>query len=186
MYAQRTPLPVAPLAQSRHRIWPPVGAAKRGSRFQCESAQRNKGSPQCGLTPSGSPQEQPRTSPIATAFIKFHPFPNGIAVTKFDSVVIDGAFLLDFSRSLQHVRWLGVLNRWLGFTVGVFVPVVHQGEEAGRFVIGVERSDPHFADLSALWRLHYPSKRSPPTSVADGLKVIADFHKQFPEDTAFY
>ena len=123
---------------------------------------------------------------MATGFIKLHAFPNEIAVTKTGAVVSDGAFLLDFSRPLHHVRWLGVLNRWLGFTVGVFVPVVHQGEEVGRFKVGVERSDPLFADLNALWRLRYPAKRSPPTKVVDGLKVIADFHEQFPEDTAFY
>jgi hypothetical protein len=123
---------------------------------------------------------------MATGLIKLHPFPNEIAVTKTGVVVTDGAFLLDFSRPLQHVRWLGVVNRWLGFTVGVFVPVVHQGEEVGSFVIGVERSDPSFADLLTLWRSRYPSKRTKPTNVADGLKVVADFEKQFPEDTAFY
>jgi hypothetical protein len=123
---------------------------------------------------------------MATGRIKLHPFPNEIAITKVGTVVTGGAFFLDFSRPLQHVRWLGVLNRWLGFTVGVFVPVVHQGEEVGSFTIGVERSDPNFADLHALWRLHYPSKRAAPTKVADGLRVIADFEKQFPEDTAFY
>ena len=123
---------------------------------------------------------------MATGPIKLHPFPNQIAVTKVGAVVTGGAFFLDFSRPLRHVRWLGVVNRWLGFTIGVFVPVVHEGEQVGRFVIGVERSDPQFADLGALWRLHYPSKRSPPTKVVDGLKVIADFHEQFPEDTAFY
>lgn len=123
---------------------------------------------------------------MATGPIKLHPFPNEIAITKVGTVVTGGAFFLDFSRPLQHVRWLGVLNRWLGLTVGVYVPVVHQGEEVGWFVIGVERSDPSFADLLTLWRSHYPSKRSPPTNVADGLEVIAAFHKQFPEDTAFY
>jgi len=123
---------------------------------------------------------------MATGFIKIHPFPNEIAVTKVGAVVKDGAFFLDFSRPLKYVRWLGIPNRWLGFTIGVFVPVIHQSEEVGRFMVSVERSDPHFADLGALWRLHYPSKRSPPANVADGLKVVADFHQQFPEDTAFY
>jgi len=123
---------------------------------------------------------------MATGFIELHPFPNEIAVTKVGAVVTDGAFFLDFSRPLHYVRWLGVLNRWLGIAVSLFVPVVHQGEEVGSFVVNVERSDPHFADLSALWRVHYPSKRRPPANVANGLKVIADFHKQFPEDTAFY
>jgi len=123
---------------------------------------------------------------MATGLIELHPFPNEIAATKIGAVVAGGAFFLDFSRPLQPVRWFGVPNRWIGFTVGVFVPVVHQGEEVGSFVIGVERSDPQFANLTALWRLHYPSKRSPPAKLADGLKVVADFHQQFPEDTAFY
>lgn len=146
----------------------------------------SKASPQRGWAASGSSQEQLRTRRMATGLIKLHPFPTGIAVTKIDAVVINGAFLLDFSRPLQHVRWLGTLNRWLGITVGLFVPVVHQGEEVGSFVIGVKRSDPSFADVLTLWGSRYPSKRVAPSKVADGLEVIADFHKQFPEDTAFY
>jgi len=123
---------------------------------------------------------------MASGLIKLHPYPNEIAVTKVGAVVTDGAFFLDFSRPLRHVRWFGVLNRWLGFSLGVFVPIVHQGEEVGSFQIGVERSDPVLPDLLTLWRSHYPSKRSKPINFADGLKVIADFETQFPEDTAFY
>lgn len=181
MHALRVPRVAAPVAQSRKRISPPIGAASRGRRSQYESLTRGK-----DWTASASSQEQPRMRTMATGFIKLLPFPNGIAVTKIDAVVTNGAFLLDFSRPLQHVRWLVILNRWLGTTVGLFVPVVHQGEEVGSFVVAVKRSDPSFADVLTLWGSRYPSTTTPPTKLADGLKVIADFHKQFPEDTAFY
>ena len=88
-----------------------------------------------------------------------------------------------FSRPLEHLRWFGVQNRWVGFTVALFVPVVHQGEHSGGYVIGVHRSDPYFADLRALWKAHYPSKRTLPATVADGLKIVADFSTQFPDDS---
>jgi hypothetical protein len=114
--------------------------------------------------------------------IKLHAHPNETAVTKIGAVVTDGAFFLDFSRRLERIRWLGVHNPWIGFTVGLMVPVVHQDENAGGFVISVSVNDPYFADISALWRANYPSKRTPPTSAADGTKIISDFAAQFPDD----
>src|SRR3989344_2491034 len=109
--------------------------------------------------------------------------PNQIAVSKIDSFVVEGTFFLDFSRPIKIRRWFGVPNRWFGFTVGLLVPVIHQGEEQGGYVIGVDRCDPRFADLRSLWKAHYPSKRTPPTTVADGINIIADFATQFPNDS---
>jgi hypothetical protein len=109
--------------------------------------------------------------------------PHQIAASKTDSFVSDGAFFLDFSRQLEHLRWFGLHNRWLGLTVGLFVPVVHQGQDTGELVIGVQRTDPCFAQLRALWKAHYPSRRPPPTTAAEGFKVVVDFAAQFPEDS---
>lgn len=120
---------------------------------------------------------------MALQLIKLHAHPNEMVVTTVGSVVADGAFFLDFSRPLERVRWLGIRNRWIGFTVGVFVPVVHQGEQCGGYVIGVSPGDLYFPDLQALWKAHYPSKRTPPATAADGLKIIADFATQFPDDS---
>jgi hypothetical protein len=114
--------------------------------------------------------------------VRLDAYTNEIAVTKVDSFVTDGAFFLDFSRPLEHLRWFGVQNRWVGLTVALFVPVVHQGEHNGGYVIGVHRSNPYFGQLRALWKTHHPSKRTPPPTVADGLKIIADFATQFPDD----
>ncbi|MDE2463250.1 MAG: hypothetical protein KGO02_06015 [Alphaproteobacteria bacterium] len=108
--------------------------------------------------------------------------PNQIAVSKTDSLVVDGVFFFDFSRPIEVHRWLGTLNRWLGFVVGMRVPVSHQGEQRGSLAIGIHRSDPRFADVRALWKAHYPSRKAPPTTVADGIKIIVDFAKQFPND----
>lgn len=108
--------------------------------------------------------------------------PNQIAVSKIDSFVVDGTFFLDFSRPIEIRWWFGVPNRWFGFAVGLLVPVIHQGEEQGGYVIGVHRSDPRFANLRALWKAHYPSRKTPPATVADGVKISADFATQFPND----
>jgi len=108
--------------------------------------------------------------------------PNQIAVSKIDSFVVDGAFFLDFSRPIEIYRWFGVPNRWFGFAVGLFVPVIHQGEQVGGFAISIHRSDPHFADVLALWKAHYPSRNTPPATVADGMTIVADFGRQFPND----
>jgi hypothetical protein len=120
---------------------------------------------------------------MALKLIKLHAHPSEMAVTKVGSVVSDGAFFLDFSRPLERIRWLGVRNRWIGFTAALGVPVVHQGERSGGFVIGVGASDPYFADLQALWKAQYPAQRTPPATAADGLQIIADFAAQFPDDS---
>jgi hypothetical protein len=107
-------------------------------------------------------------------------YPNQIAISEIDSFIPGGAFFLDFSRPLEHRRWLGVPNRWVGSPVAIFVPVVHEGERNGGYVLGVHRSDPYFAQLRALWKNHYPSKRTSPSTVAEGTKIVADFATQFP------
>ncbi len=115
--------------------------------------------------------------------------PDRTAISKIDGFVVGGAFLLDFSRPLDILRWfgvsnsrLGLFNRWLGYAVGLGVPVIHQGEQEGGYVVSVDRSDPYFEDLRALWKAHYPSKATPLSTEANGLKIIADFANQFPDD----
>lgn len=101
--------------------------------------------------------------------------PNEIAVSKIDSPVVDGAFFLDFSRPIET-------RRRFGFLVNLLVPVIHQGEQQGGYVIGVHRNDPRFSDVRALWKARYPSRKTPPAAPADGIKIIADFATQFPND----
>jgi hypothetical protein len=101
--------------------------------------------------------------------------PSQIAVSDVGAFVENGTFFLDFSRPLEPRRRL--------FTVvGMLVPVIHQGEHSGGYVIGVHRSDPAFEELRMLWKERYPSERTPPTQIADGLQIIADFARQFPND----
>jgi hypothetical protein len=115
-------------------------------------------------------------------FFELVTHPNQIAVSKIGSVAENGAFFLDFSRPIEILRWFVVPNRWFGLAIALFVPVIHQGQKQGEFVIGVHRSEPQFADLRALWKTHYPSSRTLPTTEADGFQIIADFAAQFPED----
>jgi hypothetical protein len=119
-------------------------------------------------------------------FVTLPDHPNEIAVTKIGSCIVDGAFFLDFSRPLTRARWFGVrkfgvLYRWFGKTVGLRVPIVHEGEQRGAFLIGVYRDDPYFEDVLALWKARYPSSRPPPTTVANEMLVLAHFATQFPE-----
>lgn len=53
----------------------------------------------------------------------FHGHPHDFAVTKANVTQEDCVFLLDFSRPLERLRWLGKYNTWVGITVGLFVPV---------------------------------------------------------------
>ena len=115
---------------------------------------------------------------MAIRLFKLEQHPNRVAVSDVDTFVIGGVFFLDFSRPLELRRWLGV-----GPAIGAFVPVVHEGEKNGGYVVGIERSNPYFGDIRELWKQHYPADASTPTTSADGVKIIADFASQFPNDT---
>jgi hypothetical protein len=119
---------------------------------------------------------------VIVRLFKLPHYPNRIAVSDTDSFITDGAFFLDFSRPIEVRRWLGFRNRWVGLAVGVLVPVIHQGEKSGAYVVGVHRNDLYFKDLRRYWKAQYPSKTVPPTPPMDGLKIIADFAAQFPND----
>ena len=119
---------------------------------------------------------------MALQLFGFHERPHDFAATKADVLLKDCVFLLDFSRPLGRLRWLGALNKWVGFTVGLLVPVVHQAEQSGRYVISVRRGEPYFVDIPNLWKKHYGSKIAPVTTPIGGLDIIADFARHFPED----
>ena len=119
---------------------------------------------------------------MALQLYGFHGRPHDIAATKQSFALEDCVFLLDFSRPLNRLRWLGKFNRWLGFTAGLLVPVIHQTEQSGRYVINVSRGEPYFAEIPNLWKEHYGSKRTIVTLSIDELEIIVDFANHFPED----
>lgn len=119
---------------------------------------------------------------MALTLFGFQDRPHDFATTKVDAALEDCTFLLDFSRPLERIRWLGVRNRWLGITLGLLVPVVHQGEEKGRYVISVSGVEPYFKDIPKLWRQHYGERRTIRSEPVDGLQIIADFANHFPQD----
>lgn len=108
--------------------------------------------------------------------------PTEIAATRLDACVEGGAFFLDFSRPLGRLRWLGGWNRFLGLTMSLLVPVVHQGESSGRRTIAVDRGDPYFAELQRLWKERYPLVRPAPVSEVPASRIAEDFVTQFPDD----
>ena len=107
-----------------------------------------------------------------------HPFQ--IAITKVDKKLDAGTFFLDFSRPLQKFKTLG-LTRYLG------VPVVHEGEQRGVFIVSVQRRDPNYGEIKKLWKNSTEAekvrdRREAPTYEVDGLTVIKDFARHFPFD----
>jgi hypothetical protein len=106
--------------------------------------------------------------------------PGRVAASEVGAVVPNGAFFLDFSRPLETQRWLGIRNRWIGLPIALFVPVVHEGEAEGGYVVGVDRSSPYFGQLRALWRERYPLANASPPVAVDNLQIVGDFANQFP------
>lgn len=119
---------------------------------------------------------------MALTIYGLHAYPNDIAVTKVGASLEDCAFLLDFSRPLERLRWFGKVNKLIGPTIALVVPVVHHAEQSGGYVISVRRGEPYFVDLPKLWRQHYGSKRGLVSPPAGGLDIVADFGLHFPED----
>lgn len=110
--------------------------------------------------------------------------PAEIAATKLDACVEDSAFFLDFSRPLGRLRWFGIWNTRVGFTMSLIVPVVHQAEPAGSRTIAVDRGDPYFAELQRLWAERFPSPRPVPVAAASPAQIASSFAAQFPHDPA--
>lgn len=106
-----------------------------------------------------------------------YPHDNEIVVTNTvqsaEQLDANRVFLLDFSRPLRK-------RRRLGFVVALFVPVIHQTEEAGGFAIGCHTHDPDFKDVQTLWKKFYPSTKSHRLAEVGDLQIIADFATHFP------
>jgi hypothetical protein len=120
---------------------------------------------------------------MALTLIAYDDPPTRFAATKVGATVPNGRFFLDFTRRLEVIRWLGVRNPFIGPAVGLLVPVVHEGEKSGGYVVSVSVGDPYFQDLRKLWKTRFPSHPFEVSQESDGLKIIADFATQFPEDS---
>ena len=114
--------------------------------------------------------------------IGFRERPHDFAATKVAATIEECAFLLDFARPLERIRWLGVTNRWLGVTVILLVPVVHQGQRKSDFVISIHRGQPYFEVIPKLWRDHRGVVRSIRSQPTDEVQIVPDFGRHFPDD----
>ncbi len=108
--------------------------------------------------------------------------PSEIAATKVGECKEGGAFFLDFSRPLRRLRWLIVWNEKLGYTLALYVPVVHQGQVKSNLFVAVDRGDPSFPELHRLWNARFPSTRTAAPTPVPQSKVSEDFALQFPTD----
>jgi hypothetical protein len=115
---------------------------------------------------------------MALTIYGFHQHPHEFAATKVGAPLDECAYLLDFSRPLKRIRWLG-----FGPTLALMVPVVHIGEEPGGYVVGVRHGEPYFVDLPKYWKKHRGRARTlRQQPLAEPLQIIADFGRHFPED----
>lgn len=119
---------------------------------------------------------------MALTLFGFPERPHDVGASKTSADPADCAFYLDFSRPLERIRWFGVRNSIVGPTIALLVPVVHLGERSGGFVFGVSRGEPYFRDIPSLWHTHAPASRTVQGEAADGLQIVADFGRHFPED----
>jgi len=108
----------------------------------------------------------------------FFPDDNEIVVTNtihsVEKLDPNRIYLLDFSRPLKKRRRFGLA------VIALHVPVIHQGEEAGEFIIGCHADDPYFKDIKKFWKKYYPSAKKHQLSDVGGLERIADFATHFP------
>ena len=119
---------------------------------------------------------------MALHIFGFHDRPHDFAATKTDAPLADCVFLLDFCRPLERLRWLGRVNKWIGPTIGLLVPVVHQSEQSGGYLISVHRGEPYFVDIPERWNRHGGSRRTLVTPSVGGLEIVTDFARHFPAD----
>jgi len=110
-------------------------------------------------------------------------FPNRIAISKANDYQINGTFFLDFSKPLTVIRWFGKINDVFGIAVGLRVPVIHQSENVGGYVVSCHANDPQYKTIKKLWKSNYPTANPKIDKEADGLNVIVDFAKQFEADS---
>lgn len=120
---------------------------------------------------------------MTLALFGFPDAPHDIGVSKTCAEPNACAFMLDFSRPVEMIRWFGVRNSMLGPTVALLVPVVHVGETSGGYVFGVSRGEPYFKDIPKIWRKHLKASRMLVAEHVDGFEVVADFARHFPEDS---
>lgn len=120
---------------------------------------------------------------MAITLIAYENTPTRISATKIGTTVPGGCFFLDFTRKLQITRWFGIRNRFIGPTVGLLVPIVHEGEKLGGYVISVSVGESYFQDIRKLWKVRFPSPSFEVFQESDKFKIITDFATQFPEDS---
>ncbi len=110
--------------------------------------------------------------------------PQRIAVSKTDNYQQDGVFFLNFNKPLKIIRWFGVYNKFIGYPMVLFVPIIHQNQsdEDDTFIVSADRHDEAFNLVRSLWKTHYKTPNPSSKNEYDGLQVIADFGLQFPND----
>lgn len=114
---------------------------------------------------------------MALTLYGLHGRPHDFVATKAGLPLEQCVFFLDFSRRLEKIRRFAI-----GPAVGLLVPVVHEGEQTGGYVISVRHDEPYFRDLQTLWKQHYREQRTRMAPPVEGLRLIADFGTHFPQD----
>ena len=126
---------------------------------------------------------------MPVTLISFDDPPARIAITKVDGILPNGRFFLDFTRAIVVRRYFGIphikvgfINNYIGFKLGALVPVIHERQKEGEFVVGVGVNDGYFMDILHLWKERYPARPIEVSEPAGGIEVIGHFGAQFPTD----
>ena len=112
---------------------------------------------------------------------EFDDYPGRIAISRVQPPVSGSAFFLDFTRKIEKHRWFGMNNRWIGRIRTLTVPVIHECESEGGFVIAVHRDEPMFEELLSIWKSRFPSTKIEPRVHVSKLEIIADWGLHFPD-----
>ncbi len=116
---------------------------------------------------------------VSPRLFKIDKYPRRVAICVAESYVVGGAFFLDFSRPLILRRYLGV-----GPVAGIFVPVIHEGEREGSYLVDMGCDNAYFDDVQELWRQRYPTLAQPPEYFHRKQDILAHFAAQFSGRTA--
>jgi uncharacterized protein len=123
-----------------------------------EEAYANVQLPADGTVPKET-QAEPKAKALHTVLYEFGGHPNEIGFSTNGTLPADHAFFLDFSRPLWVFRrFFGIENRWIGTITALGVPVVGERdmEHASHWLSQLNRSDPNFPVVRALWKARYP------------------------------
>lgn len=117
---------------------------------------------------------------MAVQLFKMPSHPGRLAVSSIDGCVPGGTLFLDFSKPIRFVRG----NKFLPIATVIRVPVIHESEAEGGWLVEVSRWTPMWHEINKAWKFARAGRIQTchvPTGKYDASQIVADFARQFPE-----